>query len=223
MKSLFFTIFSVVFFNANSQKHHSDNTANDIIQFCNENNLSEADCYNESGYRKLISENWEAALIDFNVAIGLRQDDYIFHINRGYAYYMLGNLDIAMSDFERVLQINPEYYEAYKYIGVIKYDEGDFDSSIYYFKKFLQSDPQNEIVLYNLANSYNIMERYDMAIITYDKVLKINPKNYKALSNRGAAKALNGRVYDACDDFKKAFALGCPDSEELIKLICDRK
>jgi len=54
------------------------------------------------------------------------------------------------------------------------------------------------------------LQKYNDAIGDYSKAIELDPKNDKAICNRGIAKTLTGDMQGACVDFKKSTEMGNP-------------
>jgi len=55
--------------------------------------------------------------------------------------------------------------------GVRHHDEGDFEGAVATFRRALDVDPGNPFALYEMANSFAAMGRYDECVVTVDQAL----------------------------------------------------
>ena len=69
------------------------------------------------------------------------------------------------------------------------YDQKQYDSAAFYFEQIASLQPANDIVYYNLGNTYYRLNKIAPAILNYERALKINPDNTAASDNLVLAKA----------------------------------
>jgi tetratricopeptide (TPR) repeat protein len=81
------------------------------------------------------------------------------------------------------------------------------DKAVKKFMENIRTRPGNPDSHYLLANFYQERGRYREAIIEYDKVLAIDPRNIKAYNGRGIALDQIGEHLGAQESFEKAIAL----------------
>lgn len=65
-----------------------------------------------------------------------------------------------------------------------------------------------EIYYFLKGNLEQISEKYDKALMQYDKAIAYNPNYIKALNNRGIVKQTLGDISGALEDYNQAIALG---------------
>lgn len=70
----------------------------------------------------------------------------------------------------------------------------------------------------NQGDTYFAQERYEDAVAAYDSFLAANPRNVKALYNRGRAHEELGNFEKAEDDFKRAYELDNNNVQVLMSL-----
>jgi len=73
----------------------------------------------------------------------------------------------------------------------------------------LDINPNNKVALLNRALAYNSVNKYNLAINDFNKLIKINPFDYKAYFSRGNSYrhiAMNQMVNKAIPDFNKAIS-----------------
>ena len=61
--------------------------------------------------------------------------------------------------------------------------------------------PQNTDVYYARGNVYEYMNKYDLALADYNKIIEINPRAYKAFNNRGLILMRRGQFEQALIEF----------------------
>jgi tetratricopeptide (TPR) repeat protein len=84
-------------------------------------NLFLADIYNDRGLAHLILQDSPAAMLDFNLAIRLKPQDYRAYFNRGCTSGQNGDDMAAIRDFSQAIRLNPSYAQAYVNRGMARY------------------------------------------------------------------------------------------------------
>ena len=92
--------------------------------------------------------------------------------------------------------------------------------AIEFYQKAIAVDIHNILAYHNLGYIYFLDKQYDKAIAQYDLALKYHPKYLKALRNRAYANKAKGEFSVACEDIKKAIALGDIKATELESVFC---
>lgn len=63
------------------------------------------------------------------------------------------------------------------------YNNKQYDSAEYYYNKIAEQNPQNENIYYNLGNVHYRLNNIGLAVLNYEKALKINPAFTNASDN----------------------------------------
>ena len=59
--------------------------------------------------------------------------------------------------------------------GNAAYNEGDYEQSLAFYGQIVESGKESADLYYNMGNTYYKMKQYPMAILYYEKALKLNP------------------------------------------------
>jgi tetratricopeptide (TPR) repeat protein len=82
--------------------------------------------------------------------------------------------------------LDSSYCEAYFHLGYIQqFDDENLDSAMYFYSKSLEIDPKHMETLHNLGLIYEDKGDISNALLTYAKVLKVNPE-YQLTKDRVA-------------------------------------
>lgn len=92
-----------------------------LTQISPTSNLFLADIYNDRGLAHLILQDSPAAMLDFNLAIRLKPQNYRAYFNRGCAKGINGDDKAAIRDFSQAIKLNPSYAQAYVNRGMARY------------------------------------------------------------------------------------------------------
>ena len=98
-----------------------------------------------------------------------------------------GEFARALSIFDMILQAFPHYAKAWYNRGVILHQGmRDFEGALYAYNKAHAALPQNTDILHNKAKLLSEMKREKEAAVTYEQVIRIDPKYVKSLEGLGA-------------------------------------
>lgn len=107
-------------------------------------------------------------------------------------------------------------YHFYAARGYAKAAEGDFMGAVADDTAALHQHPGSRLALFNRANAYFAMRRYDQAISDYSRILSADPNDADALNNRGAAWFCKGNLQSALANYSRAVALAPDDPDPLL-------
>lgn len=113
------------------------------------------------------------------------------HYQLGISYMNENNIQPAFVEFQKAIELNPEDKESLNAIGLIYLLKlEDYQKAVEYFERALKIDRSFSEASNNLGYAYEMMKRFDDAIVAYKSALS-NPLY------RSAEKAFNnlGRVY----------------------------
>ncbi|MDB9539883.1 tetratricopeptide repeat protein [Anabaenopsis arnoldii] len=106
-----------------------------LTQIPSSTSLLLAEIYNDRGLAYLLLQNYPAAILDFNRAIRLNDQDHRAYFNRGCAEGRNGNNLSAIRNFSQVIKLQPGYAPAYLNRGIARYDLGYHQGAIADLKK----------------------------------------------------------------------------------------
>jgi len=169
---------------------------------------------------------------------GYKFADYL-HYQLGVIYKNKGDLDRARKEFETVLSINPRNVRAYYELGFLairredyKRAESMFGEMIRFIHETLQKNPASAedfefkeihvLAHAGMGNLYRIQKEYDKAIVEFDEVVHIDPRNFKGFLSLGNLYFTSGNIEKAIVNFEKALALD-PSAKGLAQDIAQMK
>ncbi|HYW18812.1 MAG TPA: tetratricopeptide repeat protein [Nodularia sp. (in: cyanobacteria)] len=94
-----------------------------------------ADIYNDRGLAHLLLQDGQAAMLDFNRAIRLNDQDFRAYFNLGCTNGKNGHNLAAISNFSQVIKLNPSNAPAYLNRGIAQYRLGYHQGAIADLKK----------------------------------------------------------------------------------------
>jgi adenylate cyclase len=130
----------------------------------------------------------------------LALDDSFFYAHNivGRIYLIKRQHEKAIAQYERALELNPNVADAYALFGVALMYADRPEEAIELFKKAMRFNPiAPSYYLFELANAYRMVGRYDDSIETYKKVLDRTPNHLTVHAGLTATYSVAGRLDDA--------------------------
>jgi tetratricopeptide (TPR) repeat protein len=174
----------------------------------------------DRGIENVKANRYEEGLDYFNRVIEQDPDNPMAYYNRGYCYYSMKEYDKAVTEFDKAIELNPRDSVSYLYKGIIRYFQQDFQGSIELYNKALEIYPRYSLVFYNRGISKGQLKDYEGAIEDFNLCLNYDPDFPDALYNRGLAWYFSKNPQKACEDWKKAKALGLLEANEAVRIYC---
>ena len=137
---------------------------------------------NASAYRRIgliysAQRKYPDAIESFQVAAHL-DPSAVNYYNLGVTYYENANYIKAIAAFDKglIFDQTPDLYDA---IGRTQLNLNHPNEAVEAFEK-ATANPKNKQHLTHLAEAYELVGKKDLAKVTYEKILKIDPKDVKA-------------------------------------------
>ena len=115
--------------------------------------------------------------------------------------------------YEDILKTEPQHIDALHFLGVLKGQLGEAQAAVDLIKQSLALHPDNAAAYSNLAMMYQTLNRFDEALICYDKLLILTPKDLTTLLARSNLLLLLVRLDEALTGFEQILTFK-PDSIE---------
>ena len=126
-----------------------------------------------------------------------KKDDWAYaHYKLGWAYYRKGEYDMAMKEYKRALELYPNYASALNGMAAIYDEKYQYALSETYYERYMRIDPCG-FPYSNLAILYKSQGKYDKALETVDRGLKITP-------NDAHSHYIKGNIFFAKREYDKA-------------------
>ena len=108
----------------------------------------EAVHHNQLGLEYLNQNDWEKALLEFNLAIESDPEYAEAYYGRELIYHKMGELERAIADYDRAIELDPQYAWAYYERGYTYYDLEESEKAIADLERALElglpAEPQAE-------------------------------------------------------------------------------
>lgn len=156
-------------------------------------------------YKELL--NFKLAVSNFRTATEQDNDYLAAWLQLGYMYEAAED-SLAGAYFENALRIDSNNKDALYAFGMHLQSWGLSEEAIEQYQHLLRVDNDYHDAYYNIGYVYlEQIVNYDSAVKYYDKVVTLNPFNYKGYYNRGLAFERSQNISRARTDFEKALEL----------------
>ena len=169
---------------------------------------------NYEGYLLLQEKKYAEALTYFNEAISEDPEAFFIYQNRAICRLELNDTTGAISDFKTNIRLEPENTESKYALGNIYKKQADsINASIWFEQAIAQADngfSQTKLLYMNnfLGNYYRAAEKYDSAVICYNRVKIYDPQNSSVFINSAVCYFQLDSLDRFCNDLERAFVLG---------------
>lgn len=142
------------------------------------------------------------------------------HYNRGFSYLMLRRYREAEDDFSRSIVYDKQNAKAFMYRGVTNFRLGKESAAFRDFNRAIQLDPDYFKIYEQRGILYYEQERWDLATADFNKAIELKPTG-DSYYYRGAIKSLHNDKAGACEDLRKAAAMGQPRAVITVRDYCN--
>lgn len=167
------------------------------------------------------NEDFESGVGYFEQIADTHQDDYRVYYNLGLGYFNLNKFHNALVAFNKAIEIFPNDALSIQYRGKVYYMLGNFPKCLEDYNKVVELKPEDPIAYYNRGIAKGRLIDYLGAISDFDRAIELNPEYAEVYYNRGLANYFQGRLHEACYDWRKAHGLGHYEAEKAIRSYCE--
>lgn len=150
---------------------------------------------------------WQAALADYDRAIGLYPGYAHALCNRGAVLTELRRLDEALQSYDRALAIDAGDDLAHYNRGLLLQHMRQWHAALAAYERAIALNPNSFLACFHRGNVLRELERWDAALASYERAIAIAPERAEAHFNRGVLLQKAGRLQAALDSYERAVAL----------------
>ncbi|XP_056118622.1 tetratricopeptide repeat protein 13 isoform X2 [Rhinichthys klamathensis goyatoka] len=178
--------------------------------------------YRHRGTLLFISEDYLAAMDDFQQSLELKKNQPIAMLYKGLTFFHRGLLKEAIEVFKEALKLKPDFIDAYKSLGQAYRELGDFENAMESFQKALLLD-QNHIQSLQLRGMMLYHHgSLQEAIGNFKRCLQLEPYNEVCQYMKGLSHVAMGQFYEGIKAQTKVMLndplLGQKASSEYLKV-----
>ena len=175
--------------------------------------------FGNRGYTHNKLGNKTQALADYEKAIQLDPTNLVYY-DLGIARYTNGNKQGALEALRKhVSYFNMDEMGLY-FGGIIASEMDQFNESLNYLNRAIEINPSVPEFYQRRGDALFLTKKYEEALANYDKMIELDPSNAYAYYLRGNAKGSLLNKEGACEDWKKAEAMGYSDPNGYIRDLC---
>ncbi len=163
--------------------------------------------YGGRGYYYRKQKQYDKAMADYNIAIGLNPKYVIPYPNRGNIYFALGKFDSAIMDYNKALQLQPDLWKTLSDRGAAKASRGDLRGAVEDLDVSIKNDPTNVGAITNRALVHASLNQQKEALHDYEMVIAIEPNNDQVLNALGVSYQQLKMYNESLTAFNKAITL----------------
>lgn len=139
-------------------------------------------------------------------AIEAHPQSYFSYNALGGFYFRRSEYEKALQMFQKVTELAPEGYIGYLNVGGICNELGRYSEAVSSLRKSIVLRPSYGAYA-NLGTSYVAVHNFDQAASAYQEAIKLDPQQYVAWGNFGAALYYGGKKEDAVRAYRRAIDL----------------
>uniref|UniRef100_M3ZW50 Tetratricopeptide repeat domain 13 n=1 Tax=Xiphophorus maculatus TaxID=8083 RepID=M3ZW50_XIPMA len=178
--------------------------------------------YRHRGTLLFISEDYVAAMEDFQSSLELKKNQPIAMLYKGLTFFHRGMLKEAIDSFKEALKLKSDFIDAYKSLGQAYRELGDFESAMESFQKALMLN-QNHIQSLQLRGMMLYHHgSLQEAIGNFKRCLHLEPYNEVCQYMKGLSHVAMGQFYEGIKAQTKVMLndplLGQKASSEYLKV-----
>ncbi len=160
--------------------------------------------YNNRAIAYRLMGQWEDALEDFSIAIGLDPENPINWNNRGHAHRVMGAPEKAIVDFDWAIALDPDYRLAHYNRATALAVMGDLVGAVASYSEAIRLAPEDPWGWNDRGLARHRMGDLDAALKDFDAALERAPERVIILNNRANTLCKLGEVDAAIDGWAEA-------------------
>jgi tetratricopeptide (TPR) repeat protein len=169
---------------------------------------------NNIGVGLLGQGNADAAIAEFQRAIGLDSKYFPARLNLAYAYERAGRVDEAVAAYREAIHLEPRSFFARNNLGVLYDKRGQYDLAIVELESALKIEPGNAMTLSNLETAQKnqtAIKAREAQILQAERAAQAKPNDPQASYNLARLYAFYGKKELAYEWLAKALKQGYKD------------
>jgi Flp pilus assembly protein TadD len=160
------------------------------------------DAYYNRGVILSLRQQYHEAIADYNAAIALDESSSKYYNSRGNAYAGVNNIEQAKKDYHYSIELDESNPNPYYNLGLLYKNQLNlFQDAVFYFTKAHELGNDSILLFLNRGECYKNLEKYDLALDDYEKVLAVNPDDFLARQGRAQIKLKLGDYRGAGLDY----------------------
>jgi tetratricopeptide (TPR) repeat protein len=169
----------------------------------------------------LDKKEFQSALTEFDKAISLSPQMWLFYLGRSIVHFKLGNLELAHKDQDLALRLSEKEALVMTELNLVIYEDC-LDWAEDYYARILLKQPRSGYAYQGRADAYRVNNEHEEAIADYTRAIESMPKESSLYLGRGKSHLFLNDLEKAKADFQQVINLTDKlhlkhQSEELLK------
>ncbi|HCL55550.1 MAG TPA: hypothetical protein DHW82_00870 [Spirochaetia bacterium] len=166
-----------------------------------------AELYLEKGEALMDQEDYQNALLNYNLLASIKPELPEAYYKRGNVYFELTDYKKSIDDYSKALKIDPNYAKAYHNRANAYLKTGETDKAMLDYNQAITLDDSIYIFYYSRANLYAKNGFYEKAQADYAQAIKINPEFSYAYIGRAESFSAQNNYEEAVKDYSKSLEI----------------
>jgi len=183
-------------------------------------NAANADTWNNCGAVLNDLEHYDDAIVKFGKAIELQPNYAEAFSNKGKSWMLLGRHDEATAAYEKALALKPDLAEAWQGRAAVFHLLNRREEALGAYNKALALKPDLAEAWQGLGSVLSDLMRHDEARAACQRALILKPHLFRALHDLVSLSLSEGRIVEALDLARRAFAAEETDETKSLLASC---
>jgi len=128
-----------------------------------------------------------------------------------------GDRVIAIGFYEQLLNKEPTHVNTLLQRGFCRTIQKEYPKAISDFTAVISQKKDHSWAYTSRGSAYAKLDKHDLAIADFNKVLQLDPKNEEAFNNRGWSRKATGDMKGACKDWSSSKQMGNAEAKIILK------
>ena len=165
------------------------------------------DALNMSGIIALRSRRYAEAVVFFEKAIRINNQDASLYLNLANGLKQVQRIDDALASYDKAIDIKPDYAIAFNNRGNTLKDLKRFEEALTSYDKAIISKPDYANAFNNRGVTFQQLNRPEEALASYKNAITIQTDYAEAFFNRGVTLQELNRLEEAVTAYENAIAI----------------
>jgi Flp pilus assembly protein TadD len=170
----------------------------------------------DDAQRSIDKNDFEAAIPPLQKFLAEKPDIAYGHFQLAYVYTALKRADEARTEYERAIALDPKMTEAYLNLGILLLDKQEYAAAVAPLRKAVDLLPAQSRPRYLLAVAQDRSGDEAGAVVSFEAVLRLDPKDLTALHYLGDVALRSHKPAEAETTFRRALEIQ-PNDPGMLK------
>jgi tetratricopeptide (TPR) repeat protein len=167
----------------------------------------------------LILSKFDRAVEAAGKAVRLEPQNISYRENLGTIYFNASRLDLAIHEYEEIVKIDSNYIAAWIALARL-YQPMQPQKALEIYEKLLERNGEQLDILFQCAQLYSVLGRFDEAATKYTRMLELDPNN-KPLHKQLAETYAKGRRLDQACSILETMVESDSSDVEVVATLAD--